>query len=196
MDIEILDIGLVEYEKGIEFMKEKHKEATEKNKNFLILCEHYDIFTVGANEDIEKFKNLNPVKTDRGGSITFHGIGQPIFYFVFEAKNPPFFYRRVIKAFDNFFKDLDKRIFYDNKNPGFYIQNRKLASLGFRYSRGYSLHGIAVNHSVNLEKFNLINPCNLQGIKATSLINEGINIEKDILKNKVVEEILRSWKKF
>lgn len=186
--INVIDLGIVDYLQAYEEMKKIHSIAVENQENYLILCEHYDVYTIGQNEKGENFP-VPVIKTDRGGSITFHGVGQPIFYFVFKVDSPKNFYRKVVKSFDEVFKTLSDKIYYDFKNPGFYVENRKVASLGFRYSKGYSLHGVAVNHSVDLKKFNIIKPCNLNGYTATSLINEGINIEKEELKNKVVEKI-------
>jgi len=189
--IEILNLGLIDYQDGLSIMKDFHKKALENNKNYLLICQHYDIYTVGQNEN--KNFPVNVIKTDRGGSITFHGPGQPIFYFIFKVKSPIVFYKKVVKSFDIVFKSLCEKIYHDFKNPGFYIENRKLASIGFKYSKGYSLHGVAVNHSVDLEKFNLIKPCNLDGYVATSLINEGIEIELDELVRIITNSILENF---
>ncbi|ACN99590.1 lipoyl(octanoyl) transferase LipB [Sulfurihydrogenibium azorense] len=192
MSFKIIDLGILDYLEGYKEMRNIHSKAVESGENYLILCQHYDVYTVGENEKEENFP-VPVVKTDRGGSITFHGIGQPIFYFVFRVNSPKIFYRKVVKSFDEVFKSLSDKIYHDFKNPGFYIEKRKLASLGFRYSKGYSLHGVAVNHSVNLEKFNLIKPCNLDGYTATSLIAEGINIDIDNLKNEVIKKLYKNF---
>lgn len=194
MIFKILNLGTVEYLSAYEKMKEIHSVAVQSQENYLLICEHYDVYTVGQNEKEENFP-VAVVKTDRGGSITFHGVGQPIFYFVFKVDSPKIFYRKVIKSFDEVFKSLSPKIYHNFKNPGFYIENRKLASLGFRYSKGYSLHGVAVNHSVDLEKFNKIKPCNLDGYIATSLINEKIEIDKENLISMVVEKIKKNFSK-
>jgi len=189
--IEIVNLGLIDYQDGLNIMKDFHKKAVENDKNYLLICQHYDIYTVGQNED--KNFPVSVIKTDRGGSITFHGPGQPIFYFIFKVKSPIVFYKKVVKSFDMVFKPLCEKIYHDFKNPGFYIENRKLASIGFKYSKGYSLHGVAVNHSVDLDKFNLIKPCNLDGYIATSLINEGIGIELDELVSRITNSILKNF---
>ncbi|HEV09474.1 MAG: lipoyl(octanoyl) transferase LipB [Sulfurihydrogenibium sp.] len=192
--INVIHLGIVEYEYGYQEMKKIHSTAVQSEENYLILCEHYDVYTVGQNEKEENFP-VPVIKTDRGGSITFHGLGQPIFYFVFKVESPKVFYKKVIKSFSEVFNLLSDKIYHDFKNPGFYVENRKIASLGFRYSKNYSLHGVAVNHSVDLDKFNLIKPCNLDGYSATSLIKEGINVDKEKFKSMVVESILKNFSK-
>ena len=189
--IEVINLGLIDYKDALNIMKQYHKKALENNKNYLLICQHYDVYTVGENED--KDFPVAVVKTDRGGSITFHGIGQPIFYFVFKVKSQINFYKKVVKSFDEVFKSLSDKIYHDFKNPGFYIENRKLASVGFRFSKGFSLHGVAVNHSVDLEKFNIIKPCNLDGYVATSLLAEGIEIELEELVSRITDSILENF---
>lgn len=193
MDIEVIDIGLTDYTECIDFMNKIHIDASNKReKNYLILCQHYDVYTVGFNEKREF--PVETIKTDRGGSIVFHTPGQQIFYFVFAVKSPRIFYRKIIDSFYKPLKQLDNRIVYLPKIPGFYIDNRKLGFLGFRYKNGYSLHGVAINHNVNLEKFNLINPCGLEGYKATSLKEEGIDIDIQDLKSNIVRSIKENFK--
>jgi lipoyl(octanoyl) transferase len=74
---------------------------------------------------------------------------------------------------------------YDRQKPGFYIENRKIASLGFRYAKGVSLHGVALNVAVDLDFHAQVSPCNLAGITPTSLLQEGV-----IMSNAEVNAIL------
>ncbi len=43
--IEILNLGLIDYQDGLSIMKDFHKKALENNKNYLLICQHYDIYT-------------------------------------------------------------------------------------------------------------------------------------------------------
>ncbi len=190
--IKIVNLGIIEYNEGINIMKDLHNKAVKDNNNYLIICQHYDVYTVGKNEN--KNFPVSVIKTDRGGSITFHGPGQPIFYFVFKVNSPKNFYKKVVKSFDYVFKNLNKDIYHYFNNPGFYIEKKKLASLGFKFSNGYSLHGVAVNHSVDLTKFNKIKPCNLEGYTATSLENENINIKLDDFIELVKDSVVKNFK--
>ena len=95
----------------------------------------------------------------------------------FQVTSPPLFFKKVKTVFGDFFGQFDRPFYYDKTNPGFYIENRKLCSLGFRYKNGVSLHGVSLNVDVDLEFHNRINPCGLQNIVATSLKHEGIDID-------------------
>jgi len=183
--------GVVAYNEAREAMDEVHKCAVADGENYLILCSHPNIFTVGSDSQ-ERFEE-NVIACDRGGSVTCHSPGQNIFYFCFQVKHPPRFYRKVLSAFESFFQNHLPAVKYDKTRPGFYIENRKIASLGFRYRDGVSLHGVALNVDVDLEFHSKIAPCNLEGIVPTSLHNEGLYLTQEQINASLVEYIVKSF---
>ena len=178
LKINFEDLGKIDY---VEFLELQNKLVKQK-ENFLLFATHNPVFTVGKNE-ADKFPFAIPV--DRGGSITYFDEGTLMIYFIFNVNSPPYFYKNVRKSITKFFNNFSLDIFYDKENPGFYIQNRKIASLGFRYENNRSKHGVSIHINPNLNEFNKINPCNLSGIKATSLYNENIVISMDETKKKL-----------
>ena len=67
---------------------------------------------------------------------------------------------------------------------------KKIAAIGVRISNGVSMHGFALNINNNLNDFNLIVPCGLEGSLVTSMVNEtSINLDKDSVKLNLIEEI-------
>jgi lipoyl(octanoyl) transferase len=170
--MKVHELGLIEYEKARVIMQEIHDQALQDGQNHLILCSHPNVFTLGS--DKSTAFEVPTVASDRGGSITCHTPGQCIFYYCFQAAHPAQFYKKVLTAFESFFNDFLPAVKYDKQNPGFYIQNRKIASLGFRYSQGVSLHGVALNVGVDLDFHTQVAPCNLEGVLPTSLLQEGV----------------------
>jgi lipoyl(octanoyl) transferase len=49
---------------------------------------------------------------------------------------------------------------------------RKIGALGLRIERGVSYHGIALNVTVDLADFELIDPCGMPGVTSTSIAAE------------------------
>ena len=49
---------------------------------------------------------------------------------------------------------------------------RKIGALGIRVQRGVSYHGIALNVTVDLADFGLIDPCGMPGVESTSIARE------------------------
>ena len=183
--------GLIPYEKAREQMDEIHAEAVADEKNHLIFCSHPLCYTVGS--DDPGGWPVETIPVDRGGSITCHSPGQLVSYFCFQAREPAVFYRKVRRAYDALFAELLPEASYDAKRPGWYIDNRKIASLGFRYRNGVSLHGVSLNIDVNLKAHNRVAPCNLDGISATSLANEGVDRTNDELEKLLLNSVRQVW---
>ncbi|HQW46200.1 MAG TPA: lipoyl(octanoyl) transferase LipB, partial [Chitinophagaceae bacterium] len=64
-------------------------EGMEATKSHFLLCEHEPVFTLGksgamenllVNNEYLKEKGISFFKTNRGGDITFHGLGQIVGY--------------------------------------------------------------------------------------------------------------------
>lgn len=180
--------GLIEYEKAHLKMKDIHKTAVQNGENHLILCQHPDIYTLGQNEK-ESLFDVQTYKTDRGGSISCHSKGQNIYYFCFHSPSPARFFANIISVYKKFFNMHLSEAFYDKKNPGFYIEDAKLLSLGFRYKKGFSLHGVSLNVCVDLDFHNRISPCNLKGIRSSSLKEQGLSISCEDVNEQIVKNI-------
>ncbi len=184
-EINFKDLGLLKYNKFL-LLQEK---LTSLKENFLLFATHYPVYTVGEKE-AKLFPFATPVK--RGGSVTYFDEGTLMLYFIFNVNNPPLFFKEIRTVLNKFFNKFDKPVFYDKKKPGYYIQNRKIASLGFHYEKCRSNHGVSIHINPDLGNFNKINPCNLKGIKATSFKNEGIDISIEEVKKdlkKIIKEV-------
>ena len=182
------DWGILEYEEGRKEMESIHKKAVEDNQNHLILTQHPNCFTVGRDAWNKRW-SIPVIKTDRGGSITSHTKGQNIYYFCFQAPSPARFFSKIITVFEEFFSSFEKEIYYQKENPGFYIENRKICSLGFRYKNGVSLHGVALNVDVDLSFCSQVDPCDLKGVAPTSMAYEKIYLSADDVNDRIVNKV-------
>ncbi len=72
------------------------------------------------------------------------------------------------------------------KDPGIYINAKKLASVGMRIRKNYSYHGLSINFDTNLSTFNTIRPCGLD-VQACNL-NQYIDISIDDLTYDLIEQ--------
>lgn len=90
MNIEIIDLGLIEYESAWKLQNEHAAEIAEgKRPPTLLLLEHPHVYTFGRrgnaanllwNEDQLKEKGISTFWVDRGGDVTYHGPGQLVGY--------------------------------------------------------------------------------------------------------------------
>ena len=55
---------------------------------------------------------------------------------------------------------------------GVWVQDRKIGSIGVHVSRGVTTHGFAVNVDNDLQPFEWVVPCGLDGVRMTSITKE------------------------
>ena len=91
MNIEIKkSIKPIKYDEAIKVLEERVIEIDNNKKcDFVWLLEHEEIYTAGTSYDEKEIlnKNINIIKTNRGGKITYHGPGQLICYFAINLNN-------------------------------------------------------------------------------------------------------------
>tara|TARA_A100001037_G_C14761037_1_gene461836 strand:+ start:36 stop:635 length:600 start_codon:yes stop_codon:yes gene_type:complete len=173
MKLKIEHKNLVDYETCVNEMKKLVESQPDYHSIWVL--EHNPVFTIGISEKgIEEDKTQNPplIKTDRGGKITYHGPGQKIFYFILSLKDLPFkptdltknILQKTSETLNSY--GLDNEI--NLKDPGIYLEKKKLASVGMRIRKNYSYHGLSINFDTNLLTFNTIKPCGLD-VKACNL---------------------------
>lgn len=90
MSIEILDLGLIDYERAWKLQDEYAAEIAKGTRPpTLLLLEHPNVYTFGRkgnaenllwNESQLKEKGISTYWVDRGGDVTYHGPGQLVGY--------------------------------------------------------------------------------------------------------------------
>ena len=173
-DLSFKSLGLTNYQDSYDAMK---THITKPNfENQIWLLEHPPVFTLGtaaSKEHILDAKNIPVIQTDRGGEVTYHGPGQLVIYFLLDIKTLKWGPKALVKNLENFIQDLLKQ--YDIETniisgaPGVYVQDKKIASIGLRISRGKTYHGISLNVDMDTEPFKQINPCGYEGLKVTQI---------------------------
>ena len=173
-DLTFKSRGLTDYQESFNAMK---AHITKPNfENQIWLLEHPPVFTLGtaaSKEHILDAKNIPVIQTDRGGEVTYHGPGQLVIYFLLDIKTLKWGPKALVKNLEDFIQDLLKQ--YDIETniisgaPGVYVQDKKIASIGLRISRGKTYHGISLNVDMDTEPFKQINPCGYEGLKVTQI---------------------------
>ncbi|WWO96126.1 MAG: lipoyl(octanoyl) transferase LipB [Candidatus Dasytiphilus stammeri] len=143
----------------------------------LWLLEHWPVFTQGKSEKYKKnilmHSEIPVLQSDRGGKITYHGPGQLIMYIMIDLKRRNLRVRYLVtvieKSVINTLKFFNINAHVRKNAPGVYITDKKICSLGLRIHQGCSLHGFAVNISMDLTPFQHINPCGEAGLEMTQL---------------------------
>ncbi len=174
-------------------IKERNRKAEvkEPSHNYLIFCEHPHVYTIGKSgkqenllisEEFLASKGAKLYKINRGGDITYHGPGQIVGYpildldnFGVSIKNYIYGIEEVIIRTLAHYNITAARssgatgVWLDSENP---MLARKICAIGVRTSHWVSMHGFAFNVNTNLDYFNYIVPCGIQGKAVTSLEKE------------------------
>ena len=196
MNIEIKkSIKPVKYEVAVKFLEERLLDISNNKKGDLIwLLEHEDIYTAGSSYKEEEIlnKEINLIKTNRGGKITYHGPGQLICYFVIDLKQRQRNIRKFItlieKTIIESLSEFNIQSFGDPKNIGIWVDDnakiKKVAAIGVRVSKWIAYHGFAININNDLTKYLNIIPCGISDKGVSNLKNvndQNYNILSDII---------------
>ncbi|MDA9189062.1 lipoyl(octanoyl) transferase LipB [Candidatus Pelagibacter sp.] len=180
MNIEIKkSINPIKYEDAIKFLEERLLEINNGQKEDLIwILEHKEVYSAGTSYKEKEIlnKDINLVKTNRGGKITYHGPGQLICYFVIDLKKRKKDIRKFITLIEetiiNSLSKFNIKTFGDPKNIGIWTNHNgkinKVAAIGVRVSKWIAYHGFAININNDLSKYENIIPC---GISDKGVIN-------------------------
>ena len=166
-----------------------HAEVLSKNLDgYLLFLEYKDIYTVGRFSKTKHTNNIVPIKTSRGGDITFHGKGQEVIYPIINIKKLGISLRDYLEILHNsMIKFLSSKKINAKRNykgPGLWVDKHKVSFIGVAVKKGVTLHGISINIKCNLEKFKLISPCGDPSIKVGNLLSLA-----DIDRKKLRDEI-------
>ncbi|MDA0755211.1 MAG: lipoyl(octanoyl) transferase LipB [Proteobacteria bacterium] len=179
-------LGLCDYDGVWQSMKSHIREEDFKNEIWFL--EHTPVFTLGTAADqkhILNAKGIPVIQSDRGGEVTYHGPGQLVIYFMIDVKRSKLGPKILVKTLQEFTKSLLKEYSIDSEfidgAPGVYVNEKKIASIGLRISKGKTYHGISINVDMDLAPFSYINPCGYEGLKVTQIkdLNNKANI-KDV----------------
>jgi lipoyl(octanoyl) transferase len=135
------------------------------------LVEHESVFTqgqAGKDEHLLAPGDIEVIKVDRGGQVTYHGPGQQMMYVLFNLRRLKIGVRELVTWLEECIieslAEYDIKAYAKADAPGVYVNDSKIASLGLRVRRGCSFHGLALNVNMDLSPFLRINPCGYAGM--------------------------------
>jgi lipoyl(octanoyl) transferase len=186
LDQEVIkDLGKKQYRETFSAMKDFVAEGEDES---IWMLEHDPIFTLGTAADqkhILKRTDIDIFQADRGGEVTYHGPGQLVIYFLLNIKKRNLGPKKFVKQLEDLVQktllDFQVRSNTIEGSPGVFVDSKKIASIGLRFSKGYSYHGISINVDMDLDPFKNINPCGYEGLQVTQI--------KDIYSNITLEKV-------
>jgi len=142
----------------------------------LWLLEHFPVYTLGfgASEDhLLTESNIPVIRSDRGGEVTYHGPGQIVAYFLINLRRKNWGPKRFVNELEasvmDFLKKYNISSSRQSGDPGIYVKDKKISSVGLKIKRGFSYHGLSINIDMDLSPFENINVCGNRSLKVTHL---------------------------
>ena len=184
--LRIQHLGISDYETVRQEMDQfttKRQQQKDRYVDECWLTEHRPVYTLGRRADIKDLR-ANPLHipvldTDRGGGITWHGPGQVIVYLLLDIRRRGWGPRRLVALAEDavllFLSGLGIEGHRRAAMPGIYVENAKIASLGFRIRQGCCYHGLSFNHKPDLRHFARIHTCGYAELPVTSLQELGVD---------------------
>ena len=187
MNIEVKNsVKPIDYIESMKILEQRvHDVFLGKKNELLWIIEHKPVYTAGiSSKKIDLLdKNLNVIKTNRGGKYTYHGPGQKVVYFVLNLNKREKDIKKLVRKIENciiqILKEYKIESYTDDKNIGIWVGSKKnsmkIAAIGIRLKKWIAYHGFSLNISTDLSKYNKIIPCGIKDKGITSLKNIGVS---------------------
>jgi len=188
--LRVEELGVVDYLPAWELQKEIHEKVINNvDPNTLLLLQHPSVYTAGRRTEISDrpLDNTPVIDVDRGGKITWHGLGQIVGYPIIKLKNSTDvvgFVRELETSLISICDEFGIKAERYCERSGVWLRDakgdRKIAAIGLRVAKGVTMHGFALNVNPELSAYSKIVPCGIADAKVTSLSAElGRNITID-----------------
>jgi lipoyl(octanoyl) transferase len=184
------ELGVIDYLSAWQMQKDiQEKVISNIDPNTLLLLQHPSVYTAGRRTEItdRPLDNTPVIDVDRGGKITWHGLGQIVGYPIIKLKKSTDvvgFVRELETALIEICSEFGIKAQRYCERSGVWLRDvkgdRKIAAIGLRVAKGVTMHGFALNVNPDLSAYTKIIPCGIADAKVTSLSAElGRNITID-----------------
>jgi lipoyl(octanoyl) transferase len=207
-DLEVLRLGLVDYEEAWALQREAHaRRVAGEGPDTLLLLEHPPVYTAGKRTlpHERPFDGTPVIDVDRGGKITWHGPGQIVGYPIVRLADPVDVVAHVRRLEEALIEvcagfglttgRVEGRsgvwVAADEPAQGFRPE-RKVAAIGVRVARGVTMHGFALNCDPDMTAFSNMIPCGIPDAGVTSLSAE---LGRDITVDEAIEPVEKAMRR-
>jgi lipoyl(octanoyl) transferase len=203
-EILVVRCGIVPYEEARKLQRQlAARRQRDEIADVLLLLEHPPVYTRGRRSRPEELpmgvewyeaQGIEVRDTDRGGLVTYHGPGQLVAYPIVHLGAYGDDVHRYVRGLERVMIEalgeagVPARtiegltgVWTEGEPPPTHSVEpaRKIGSIGLHVSRGVTTHGLAINVNNDLQPFEWIVPCGIEGVAMTSLSRE-LGAEQDL----------------
>lgn len=174
-------LGRMDYEAALALQKETERAVqTGRQPDTLLLLEHPHTLTIGRRGDNSGIllpatllaeRGITVFETNRGGKLTYHGLGQIVGYPIInlspDREDVHRFVRDLEEVLVRTMTDFEIAAFRIPGLTGVHTELGKVAAIGVHIARWVTTHGFALNVNTDLSYFDLIIAC--EGEPVTSM---------------------------
>ena len=179
--LEVRRLGRTDYAAALGLQAELERDVIERRaQDYLLLLEHPHTFTLGrrskdggvlATAEVLKSLGIEVFEINRGGKVTYHGIGQIVGYPIIslspDREDVHKYVRDVEEVLIHTMADFGIEAFRIEGLTGVHTSEGKVAAIGVHIKRWVTTHGFALNVNTDLSYYNWIIAC--EGEPVTSM---------------------------
>lgn len=179
--LEVRRLGRIGYADALALQKELETEVIgNRTLNHLLLLEHPHTFTIGrrsketgvlATAEMLRKLGIEVFETNRGGKVTYHGLGQIVGYPIIslspDREDVHKYVRDLEEVLIRTLADFGIEAFRIEGLTGVHTTQGKVAAIGVHIKRWVTTHGFALNVNTDLSYYNWIIAC--EGEPVTSM---------------------------
>jgi lipoyl(octanoyl) transferase len=179
--LKVEQLGRVDYGTALAIQKQTERAVLAREQpDTLLLLEHPHVLTMGrrsapdgiiAPEQVLDARGVRVFETNRGGKVTYHGLGQVVGYPIInlspDREDVHRFVRDLEEVLIRAVSDFGIEGFRIPGLTGVHTAKGKVAAIGVHIARWVTTHGFAVNVNTDLSYFDLIIAC--EGEPVTSM---------------------------
>ncbi len=198
-ELAVRRLGRIEYEAALALQKETERAVqSHEQSDTLLLLEHPHTLTIGRRGDTAGIllppetlaeRGVTVFETNRGGKITYHGLGQIVGYPIInlspDREDVHRFVRDVEEVLIRTMADFEIEAFRIEGLTGVHTARGKVAAIGVHIARWVTTHGFALNVNTDLSYFDLIIACEGEPVTSMQKI-----LGREVNLNKVEDKII------
>jgi len=179
----VWELGLIEYEEAYHLQKTLYQQRVEgKIPDILLILEHPPTITIGKSGTLDNVlasrerlacEKMSLFFTDRGGDVTYHGLGQLVGYPILDLRDQGrdlhLYVRNLEEVMIRTLRDFSVEADSDENHPGVWVKGEEIGAIGLSVKKWVSMHGFALNVNTDLDHFAFINPCGFSDKRVTSM---------------------------
>jgi len=200
--LEVRRLGRVAYFDALELQKELEDEVIERRENdYLLLLEHPHTFTIGrrsreagvlATTEMLRKLGIEVFEINRGGKVTYHGLGQLVGYPIIRLSPDREDVHRYVRDLEEVLirtmRDFEIDGFRIEGLTGVHTTEGKVAAIGVHIKRWVTTHGFALNVNTDLTYYNWIIACDGEPVTSMERL-----LGREVDMGQVEEKILRTF---